>query len=192
MIVQRTVHQSWALAGGVIVVLLLALLGFLFLTDGGVLRNFGGNSDESGAVLTGGTSSSSQSSASSTRNVPFSTAAKGQQGGSSDRGLRAVSDQNGLTVLLATMEDPTSIAADFDSTMVIAAFAGEKLTGGHDIEITSITEQQGMVTVEVVETSPAAGCAVTQTITTPYHIVLVRQPHADVRFHTTQRVQECP
>jgi len=129
---------------------------------------------------------------SSVRNVPFSTAAKGQQGGSSDRGLRAVSDQDGLTVLLDTMEDPTSVSADFDSTMVIAAFAGEKTTGGHDIEITSMTEQQGMVTVEVVETSPAAGCAVTQTITTPYHIVIVRQPHADVRFHTTNRVQECP
>ncbi|KND47897.1 MAG: hypothetical protein AB199_04035 [Parcubacteria bacterium C7867-004] len=62
---------------------------------------------------------------------------------------------------------------DFDTEYVIGVFAGTKSSGGHAITIEKITESEGVRTVYITMTKPAAGCVTSQALTSPYEIVAV-------------------
>lgn len=63
---------------------------------------------------------------------------------------------------------PAANTVDFDSTAVVAAFAGTKPTGGYGVKITK-TSQTNMIDL----ISPPKGAMVTQMITQPFKIVLI-------------------
>jgi hypothetical protein len=78
---------------------------------------------------------------------------------------------------------PPLPAMDFSKEIVAAVFLGEKPTGGHDIEITSVEQRDGSLLVSFVERSPQPGGVVTQAFTQPFHIVKVAaQSTARVNF----------
>lgn len=62
---------------------------------------------------------------------------------------------------------------DFGKEIVVAVFAGEKPTGGHGIEITSVERIDERLLVSFVERNPPPGSVVTQAFTQPFHIVRV-------------------
>lgn len=62
---------------------------------------------------------------------------------------------------------------DFSKEFVIAAFAGEKPTGGYGIDVSRVVDQNGKRTVTVTITSPGAGCATAQAKTQPYAFAVV-------------------
>lgn len=66
---------------------------------------------------------------------------------------------------------------DFGSQFVIAAFAGQKNTGGYSFQITDINTnaQSGTSDIAVYATleSPAPGMVVTQALTSPHHVVRI-------------------
>ena len=198
MIAQRIVHrQSSALVGGAVIILLIAGLGFLFLTNTGAgnsdRENDSGNNGAGMSTTSSSTSSSSSSSVQSSAGaVLFTEVSKEQYGGSTDRGFRTVTSSTALTALLSTMENPPSISANFDTSTILVAFAGEKITGGYSIDITGVTEQNGVITVQVLEKKPDTECLVAQVVTSPYHIVLIREPNADVEFEIKEEVELCP
>lgn len=68
---------------------------------------------------------------------------------------------------------PPLPAIDFDTQYVIGAFAGEKPTGGHTIEITTIRDASNLRTVEMTLERPAPGCIVSQALTSPFQFVSV-------------------
>ncbi len=71
---------------------------------------------------------------------------------------------------------------NFNNEMVIAVFQGSRLTGGYNIEITKIIEEENFVEVYVKETSPSPGDIVTQALTQPYHIVKTKRVDKKVIF----------
>jgi len=68
-------------------------------------------------------------------------------------------------------------AVDFTRDVVIAAAAGQRPTGGHEIAIDRVTKADGRLTVEVVETTPGPNCMTTASLTQPVDVVVV--PAAD-------------
>ncbi len=177
----------WSIILGIVIVLLFAGLGFFFLS---AVDEEDDDGTQNGSVSSS-VSQSSTSSSSPAGDISYTTASEGTSGGSEDRSFRAVTDATGLASLLATMEVAPSLTADFSSSTVVAAFAGRKTTGGHTVEIRSITEQNGVITARVVETEPGPGCVTTQVITAPYHVVILNRPRADVQFRITTEVRDC-
>ena len=62
---------------------------------------------------------------------------------------------------------------DFGNDLVIAVAAGERTTGGHDIEVRRVTRVGNELRIEVLETYPSEGCVTTQAKTQPVDVVMV-------------------
>ena len=69
---------------------------------------------------------------------------------------------------------------DFTQNYVIAVFAGEKASGGHDIEVADIEDTESKRKVSIALTRPGAGCIATQALTRPFQIVVV--PASDLEL----------
>jgi hypothetical protein len=64
-------------------------------------------------------------------------------------------------------------SVDFSRDVVIVAAAGQQQTGGHGIEVSRVVRAGQGLAVEVLETAPGPGCAVTQALTQPVDVVVV-------------------
>ena len=83
-------------------------------------------------------------------------------------------------------------AVDFSRDLVIAVAAGQQATGGHGIVVERVTRTADGLAVEVVETTPGAGCVTTQALTQPVDVIVVQA--ADARtwsFSDQTRPQAC-
>jgi hypothetical protein len=93
---------------------------------------------------------------------------------------------------LNTAEKPELPEVDFESRMVIALFAGDKPTPGHDIAVLE-TLKVGKKKIQVAykESKPGANCLYPQVLTQPYQIIeidLIKK----VSFNLLQEVKDCP
>jgi hypothetical protein len=70
---------------------------------------------------------------------------------------------------------------------VIAVFAGERRTGGYQIDVDRVEARGDRVRVHLRETVPPPGTLVTQSLTYPYHIVAIAPTNLAVEFHATVR-----
>ncbi len=83
-------------------------------------------------------------------------------------------------------------AVDFTRNVVVAAAAGQRPTGGHEIAIDRVTQIDGDLTVEVVERTPGPNCMTTASLTQPVDVVVV--PASDVRgwsFMERKEIRGC-
>lgn len=60
---------------------------------------------------------------------------------------------------------------DFSKDVVVAVFQGEKPTGGYGIRVTAVADKDAAREVWVSLAEPEEGCAVTQAVTSPYHVI---------------------
>jgi len=79
-------------------------------------------------------------------------------------------------------------AVNFEEQYVIGVFAGEKLSGGHGIEVTSVTDASSLRTVAIALTRPGADCVVTEALTRPYQLIAV--PVSDRSLARTESATE--
>jgi hypothetical protein len=59
---------------------------------------------------------------------------------------------------------------------------GSRPTGGFSVEIVSVAERDGGLSIGYRETAPGPGAVAAQVLTSPYHIVAVPKHTGDVRF----------
>ncbi len=81
---------------------------------------------------------------------------------------------------------------DFTRSVVVAAAAGQRPTGGHEIAIDRVTQSDGELTVEVVERTPGPNCVTTASLTQPVDVAVV--PASDVRgwsFMERKEIRGC-
>lgn len=64
-------------------------------------------------------------------------------------------------------------AVDFEHDGVIAAYMGERTTGGHAVRVERVTCRDEELRVEIVLQVPGPECLTTQALTQPYQLVLV-------------------
>jgi hypothetical protein len=64
-------------------------------------------------------------------------------------------------------------AVDFSRDLVVAVSAGQRPTGGYEIAISRVSQSDGQLTIEVLETAPGPNCTTTSALTQPVDVVVV-------------------
>jgi len=116
--------------------------------------------------------------------TPLLTIARGDASGVSEpRRMIARSEAEWQTLwALHAGPDAASPAIDFAQVIAAAAFAGEKPSAGHSIEISAAPSTNGVVQLAVSERAPGPGTVAAAMITSPFHIVAVSREAGDVRW----------
>jgi len=70
---------------------------------------------------------------------------------------------------------------DFNKSIIIAVFQGQKNTGGYNIEIKKIIERKNYIEVQVKENN-SSGRFIIEAITSPYHIVKINRLGKEIKF----------
>jgi hypothetical protein len=65
-------------------------------------------------------------------------------------------------------------AVDFSRNVVIAVAAGERSSGGHEIAVTKVSQKDGSLNVEVLETVPGPNCLSASSLSQPVDVVVVQ------------------
>jgi len=86
--------------------------------------------------------------------------------------------------------DTAAPAVDFDSTIVAAAFAGERPTAGQGIEIIGAIGEPDGVRLMVEERAPGSGMVAAQVLTSPFHIVSFPRTEKNVRWSSAEVAAE--
>ncbi len=99
----------------------------------------------------------------------------GRWASSSIRGSRrlVIRDQGTWSQFWSELGAGVRPDVDFSRDLVIAVASGERATGGHDIQVWSVDRAGGELRIEVLETSPGAGCVTTAALTQPVDVVMV-------------------
>lgn len=71
---------------------------------------------------------------------------------------------------------------DFDKKMAILVFAGEKMTGGYEINIKEINYEKDKIIVKISETIPPRNAFCIMVITSPFHIKIIDKSDLQVEF----------
>ena len=64
-------------------------------------------------------------------------------------------------------------AVDFSRDVVVVVAAGQRPSGGHEIAVDRVSQTDGELAVEVVETTPGPNCMTTSSLTQPVDVVVV-------------------
>jgi hypothetical protein len=94
-----------------------------------------------------------------------------------------------LTELWRMAQTSQRPAVAFDRHAVVAAFMGEKPTGGYAVVIERAVRRGDVLEVELALYEPGPGCMTTQAITQPFVFAAVPAGPTDARF-TTRRIAE--
>jgi PrcB C-terminal len=84
-------------------------------------------------------------------------------------------------------------AVDFSRDLAIAVASGQRPSGGHEIAISRVTQTNGELTVEVLETAPGPNCMTTSTLTQPVDVIVLQgvSPRS-WSFVEQKNVSSCP
>jgi uncharacterized membrane protein len=113
----------------------------------------------------------------------ITTLAKGDSSDILDPARHVVRDPAAWAALWASHapgSEPPHV--DFATEMVVAAFAGERPTPGHAIEIVGARRESAALAINVSDVQPPRGMIAAQIIVTPFHIVTLPRYDGDVRF----------
>lgn len=80
---------------------------------------------------------------------------------------------------------------DFDKERVVAAFAGQKSTGGYQLNFVGLGQGKKRVEVGLSLTQPAPDCLVAQTPTQPYVILKIPRTSKTVGFQLALKTFSC-
>ena len=84
-----------------------------------------------------------------------------------------VRDANGFAQLWSELGAGDRPEVDFTQNVVVVAASGEQPGGGHGIAIDRISQADGQLTIQVVETTPGPNCVTTGAATRPVDVVVV-------------------
>lgn len=105
---------------------------------------------------------------------PLTEIARGQHSGQTEARSELVTDQATFERLWRLNPGRFGLPAiDFGAQSVIAAWLGQRPTGGYSIEVERVVRDGDTLHVELVEHAPGPGCMTTQALTQPFHIVAV-------------------
>ena len=94
-----------------------------------------------------------------------------------------------LTAVMSPAAEPPTV--DFTGDMVLVAAMGRRATSGYAISVEGVYSSDGTLYVDVLESSPGAGCFLAQAITAPFTAVRVPVHAGSVEFVTREEVRPC-
>jgi hypothetical protein len=118
--------------------------------------------------------------------------ARGNHSGEPAERMMVIRDATELArIWSATGERGDPPAVDFEQFMVVAAFMGERRTGGYRVRVDSVSQSGDRMTVSVKMEAPGPGCMTTQALTQPYQIVKLPRLEGEVAFDIQQVEVDC-
>lgn len=112
--------------------------------------------------------------------------------GINERRRQVIRDANGWAAFWAELGVGDRPAVDFTQDLVVAVAAGQQSSGGYEIAVDQVAQNNGELTIEVVEISPSPNCMTTSALTQPVDVVIV--PRVDARgwsFVERKEVRGC-
>ncbi|MBC8390662.1 MAG: protease complex subunit PrcB family protein [Actinobacteria bacterium] len=123
--------------------------------------------------------------------VEFDTISKGFYSLQVEKEYFVIKDTENFNQLLAIIADSnsdiTNKYVDFSKEIVVGVFLGEKPTGGYNIEITEVLEQNDYIEVLIKIDEPDPDEMVTQAITSPYHIIKLKISDMEFLFNISEQ-----
>ena len=132
----------------------------------------------------------------STKTVEFTLLSQGTQSGVESQRFEVIRDEGTLRSVwqahahaITPVQDPPKV--DFQSAMVIAAFAGTKSSGGYRLDIAEINQVGDRLEVTMVLTQPGADCFVSEVMTQPYVMATTPRSSQSVHFTLSTKISKC-
>jgi hypothetical protein len=98
--------------------------------------------------------------------------------GINERRRLVIRDANGWAAFWSELGSGDRPAVDFTRDLVIAVAAGQQSSGGYEIAVDQVSDRNGELVIEVVETSPGPNCMTTSVLTQPVDVVVVPRVNA--------------
>jgi len=76
---------------------------------------------------------------------------------------------------------------NFSEEMVVGVFLGEKQTGGYEVEVTDVLDQNDYIEFQIKINEPDPGEIVAQSITSPYHIIKLNKIEKEMVFNIIEQ-----
>jgi len=124
----------------------------------------------------------------------FRVLEQGSHSGVDSQRFDTIRDKTALRSLWQThgkSASPPLPEVDFSKEMVIAAFAGQKNTGGYQLNLTGLDRRRGHIDISLSLTQPGPDCIVTQALTQPYVIVRIARSKQPVNFRLATKTFSC-
>jgi hypothetical protein len=90
-----------------------------------------------------------------------------------------IRDANGWAAFWSELGVGDRPDVDFTRDLILAVAAGQQSSGGHEIAVDKVSQRDGELIIEVVETSPGPNCMTTASLTQPVDVVIA--PVVNVR-----------
>jgi hypothetical protein len=127
--------------------------------------------------------------------VAYTTLAEGSYSGSvTERANYRIKNTEELVELWKMMygtDGPTLPAIDFGKHEVLAIFDGTHSSGGYDVRIASIEDEELTRRVTIVRVTPGDDCMTTTAITSPYLLVAAPKSVLPLSREEVSEVAEC-
>jgi len=89
-----------------------------------------------------------------------------------------IRDANGWSAFWSELGVGDRPAVDFTRDLVVAVAAGQQSSGGYEVAIDRVTQNNAELIIEVVETSPGPNCMTTSALTQPVDVVVIPSVNA--------------
>lgn len=124
--------------------------------------------------------------------LSFSTIRKSANSAQKTPATYALYGEDELRTIWEGAFDGESIPnVDFSKYMVVAAFLGNRSTGGYGIEVTEVKETTDELFITIQETIPGPSCNVSLGDTSPVHIIKLPRSDKTVTFVSASHVTSC-
>ncbi len=115
------------------------------------------------------------------------TDVKGDLSGITGKRLQVIRDINTFTEFWADhaagfAPQPAQPEVAFGADMVVAAFMGQRTTGGYAVTVEDVRENNEFIVVEIELETPGDNCAPTQAVTQPHHVIVLPDSDLPVQF----------
>jgi PrcB C-terminal len=82
-------------------------------------------------------------------------------------------------------------AIDFSRYAVLALFQGERPSGGYELQVKSVTQQQGSVVVSVDDIAPGQGCEVPAGKSTSFVFIAIQKFTGSLATEMSRKIIDC-
>jgi hypothetical protein len=127
--------------------------------------------------------------------APFSVLAEGQDSGTITRrtNFRIQTEEDFIELwrMVYGTGGPARPPVDFSKREVLAVFDGTHSTGGYDVAVTDIKDENGRRVIYLRRTSPGDTCNVTPAITSPFKIISVSKSTLPITREEEEVVTQC-
>ena len=109
----------------------------------------------------------------SSGSIPLRRIGQWTNTGINERRRLVIRDANGWAAFWSELGVGDRPAVDFTRDLVVAVAAGQQSSGGHEVAVDRVNQNNGELTIEVVETSPGPNCMTTAALTQPVDVVVI-------------------